>query len=120
MAVRSSSSRRATPCSGSTCNDDVARGSPHTRDVMHRRCFIAAGGALVLTVWMSGAAHSGTDLFAAPAALSQAAAGRAGGPQPEAAEPAAIERGRLVYTQNCVFCHGADARGGAEGGADLT
>jgi mono/diheme cytochrome c family protein len=30
-------------------------------------------------------------------------------------DPAVIERGRAVYSTNCAFCHGADARGGASG-----
>src|SRR5262249_9100772 len=34
------------------------------------------------------------------------------------ADPAVVERGRLLYSTNCAFCHGADARGG-EGGANL-
>jgi cytochrome c oxidase cbb3-type subunit III len=47
---------------------------------------------------------------------------RAAGPGPAEAngEPAAITRGRSAFTQSCGFCHGADARGGAEGGSDLT
>ena len=47
---------------------------------------------------------------------------RAAGPGPAEAngEPAAITRGRSIFTQSCGFCHGADARGGAEGGSDLT
>jgi mono/diheme cytochrome c family protein len=30
-------------------------------------------------------------------------------------DPAAIERGRSIYSTNCAFCHGADTRGGASG-----
>src|ERR1043166_7882190 len=30
-------------------------------------------------------------------------------------DPAAIERAKAVYTPNCAFCHGADARGGTKG-----
>jgi cytochrome c oxidase cbb3-type subunit 3 len=29
-------------------------------------------------------------------------------------------QGRQIFIQNCTFCHGPDARGGAEGGPDLT
>ncbi len=32
----------------------------------------------------------------------------------------AAARGRELFVQNCSFCHGPDARGGAEGGVDLT
>ena len=35
-------------------------------------------------------------------------------------DAAAAERGRLFFAQTCSFCHGIDARGGAEGGSDLT
>ena len=52
------------------------------------------------------------------------AAGRGGGmirsaypPRPPA-DPAAVERGKGLYTVNCAFCHGSDARGG-EGGPNL-
>src|SRR5438552_5227288 len=30
-------------------------------------------------------------------------------------DPAAIERGKALYTVNCQFCHGADTRGGDSG-----
>jgi len=30
-------------------------------------------------------------------------------------DPAAIERGRALYSVNCAFCHGADTRGGDSG-----
>src|SRR5579872_772860 len=35
-------------------------------------------------------------------------------------DPAAVARGQQTYAQNCTFCHGPDAHGGAEGGVDLT
>jgi len=35
-------------------------------------------------------------------------------------DPAAAARGQQLFLQNCSFCHGPDARGGAEGGVDLT
>lgn len=35
-------------------------------------------------------------------------------------DPAAGNAGRLTFVTNCSFCHGSDARGGAEGGPDLT
>lgn len=40
-------------------------------------------------------------------------------PQRPAGDPAAIERGKGMYGANCVFCHGADARGGDGGGPNL-
>jgi cytochrome c oxidase cbb3-type subunit 3 len=36
-------------------------------------------------------------------------------PQRPPADPAAIDRGKGLYTVNCGFCHGADARGGEAG-----
>jgi mono/diheme cytochrome c family protein len=39
---------------------------------------------------------------------------------PPVVDRAAISRGQQTFLQNCSFCHGADARGGAEGGVDLT
>ena len=50
--------------------------------------------------------------------------GRGGGgmrsayPQRPPADPAVVERGRGLYSVNCAFCHGSDARGG-EGGPNL-
>jgi mono/diheme cytochrome c family protein len=34
-------------------------------------------------------------------------------------DPAAIARGKTLYDTNCSFCHGEDARGGAQGGPNL-
>ena len=46
---------------------------------------------------------------------------RDAGPAPAGApgDPA-LARGQTLFVQSCGFCHGADARGGAEGGSDLT
>ena len=38
----------------------------------------------------------------------------------QAATPTIINAGRDTFATNCSFCHGVDARGGAEGGPDLT
>ena len=51
--------------------------------------------------------------------FAQATVGQANVNGNAAANPAAA-RGQLTYTQNCSFCHGPDAHGGAEGGVDLT
>lgn len=53
----------------------------------------------------------------APAAVGQGAPGAASAAQ---IDPAAVNAGRLTFVTNCSFCHGSDARGGAEGGPDLT
>jgi cytochrome c oxidase cbb3-type subunit III len=41
-----------------------------------------------------------------------------GYPQRPPADAATIERGRMIYSTNCAFCHGNDARGG-DGGPNL-
>lgn len=53
-----------------------------------------------------------------------AAAGRQGGfaeayPQRPPADPVVLERGKALYSINCAFCHGQDARGGDGGGPNL-
>ncbi len=40
-------------------------------------------------------------------------------PARTAGDPAAVARGKIIYDTNCSFCHGEDARGGAEGGPNL-
>jgi len=60
----------------------------------------------------------------APPGAQTPPAGRGGGgmrsayPQRPPADPAVVERGRGLYSVNCAFCHGSDARGG-EGGPNL-
>src|SRR4029453_6241984 len=62
----------------------------------------------------------------------QEATGRAGGappqggqggfvayPQRPVTDPAAVERGKALFSVNCAFCHGPDARGGDNGGPNL-
>jgi cytochrome c oxidase cbb3-type subunit III len=39
-------------------------------------------------------------------------------PQKPPADPAVVTRGRQIFSANCSFCHGSDARGG-EGGPNL-
>jgi cytochrome c oxidase cbb3-type subunit III len=39
-------------------------------------------------------------------------------PQRPPADPAAVERGKVLYGVNCTFCHGVDTRGG-DGGPSL-
>jgi cytochrome c oxidase cbb3-type subunit III len=48
------------------------------------------------------------------------AGGRGAPPVGPPVDAVAAERGRLFFAQTCSFCHGIDARGGAEGGSDLT
>src|SRR5215472_13515221 len=62
-------------------------------------------------------------LFAqtAPAARPSVTGGPGGYAYPSRppGDPAAIARGRALYDTNCSFCHGEDARGGAQGGPNL-
>src|SRR5215470_9890545 len=62
------------------------------------------------------------SLFLAAAVLSAGAqqGGRGGGaaaafPKRAPADPAALDRGKAIYSVNCQFCHGADTRGGDTG-----
>jgi cytochrome c oxidase cbb3-type subunit III len=41
-------------------------------------------------------------------------------PRPIAIDPALVSSGKQIFASNCSFCHGAEARGGAQGGPDLT
>jgi cytochrome c oxidase cbb3-type subunit III len=61
-------------------------------------------GAGILAICI-GASVSGSAVLAA-------------GQQPPA--PAAAANGQRLFVTNCGFCHGSDARGGAEAGPDLT
>jgi cytochrome c oxidase cbb3-type subunit III len=56
----------------------------------------------------------------APAGSGRGRIGGAVGAYPvrEPGDPAAIERGKGIYSTNCAFCHGADTRGG-DGGPSL-
>jgi cytochrome c oxidase cbb3-type subunit III len=40
-------------------------------------------------------------------------------PQRPPADPAVVARGKTLYSVNCAFCHGPDARGGDGGGPNL-
>lgn len=40
-------------------------------------------------------------------------------PQRPPADPVVVERGKTIYSAQCAFCHGQDARGGSEGGPNL-
>jgi len=40
--------------------------------------------------------------------------------RPATSDPAQVARGKQNFLSNCSFCHGATARGGAQGGPDLT
>ena len=50
----------------------------------------------------------------------QAPAPAAPAPAQATPDPAAVARGRTVFTTYCAACHGANGRGGTEGATDLT
>ena len=84
----------------------------------------AAVGAILLA-WMSiSNAPANLRVVAAAQANNQAAsppnatAPNAAAPTSAATSP--IDKGRDTFVTNCSFCHGSDARGGAEGGPNLT
>src|SRR3712207_663014 len=58
-------------------------------------------------------------LWAVGTLMAQGQGGFVAYPQRPPGDPAAIERGKGTYGANCVFCHGADARGGDGGGPNL-
>jgi mono/diheme cytochrome c family protein len=87
---------------------------------------VLGGVALWLGVVSAQAADQGGQ-----GAAGQGGAGRAGGappggqggfvayPQRPVSDPAAVERGKALFSVNCAFCHGPDARGGDNGGPNL-
>lgn len=75
----------------------------------------AISAALVLGAAAPTKAAAGSE--AAPAASSPATPVSGDFPPPQV-DPAAAARGRQVFSVNCSFCHGSDARGG-EGGPNL-
>lgn len=84
---------------------------------MRVRTFAISVAALTMSLGI-GAQDRGAQAVQSPAA----GRGRGGGlgayPQRPAADPATLERGKGLYSVNCAFCHGSDARGG-EGGPNL-
>lgn len=61
------------------------------------------------TLWMKAASAAAFLLFAVPAVMAQSAASAPAGAMPSAAA------GRELFTAHCVRCHGAEARGTANG-----
>jgi len=66
--------------------------------------------AILVICTLGVAVHAG--------AQNRGAVPAAGYPQRPLAEPAVLERGRMLYSTTCAFCHGEDARGG-DGGPNL-
>ncbi len=91
------------------------RRDPHTS--------VGQGFWLVKAIVVLIVAAASSHLFAqtAPAARPSVTGGPGGYAYPSRppGDPAAIARGRALYDTNCSFCHGEDARGGAQGGPNL-
>src|SRR5215467_9652025 len=86
---------------------------------------IRQDGARVNNAPMRVAATLVSALAASASLLAQnpiAGSGGRGGyayPSRPPGDPASISRGKMLYDTNCSFCHGEDARGGAQGGPNL-
>jgi cytochrome c oxidase cbb3-type subunit 3 len=85
-----------------------------------RRTFLFASQVLmILAAGESLAQGQGASAPANPAGQpGRGGFGRSAYPQRPPADPATVERGKGLYSVNCGFCHGSDARGG-EGGPNL-
>jgi cytochrome c oxidase cbb3-type subunit 3 len=86
---------------------------------------LLAFGAAILAAQQStpppvqqGPPQESSQTPAAPAAAPAAPILRPAYPTRQPADPAAVQRGRQIFSANCSFCHGSDARGG-EGGPNL-
>jgi mono/diheme cytochrome c family protein len=73
---------------------------------------------LVALFWLGLGVQAQTPAPAQPAQAGRGGGGRSAYPQRAPADPASLERGKGLYSVNCGFCHGSDARGG-EGGPNL-
>src|SRR6516225_7533971 len=85
---------------------------------------ITSASVLTILLWLGGVAAQPAS---APLSGGQGQQGGGRGPitsprnaYPERLpdDPAAVERGKALYSVNCQFCHGADIRGG-DGGPSL-
>ena len=83
---------------------------------MIRLLTVLAAVGTVLLIWMSVSnARRNLHVVVAAQANNQAVS------PPNATAPTSpVDKGRDTFVTNCSFCHGSDARGGAEGGPDLT
>src|SRR5687767_1580962 len=86
---------------------------------------MGAKGALVLARRGGIGAKAAAGILAAALLGSNAFAQGRGGvasfpaQQRDPADPAVVARGRSIYDTECRSCHGADLRGGEQGGSNL-
>jgi cytochrome c oxidase cbb3-type subunit 3 len=90
------------------------------------RSLIAGAVLFVMTISVHPFAQDGPPAQGAPPAQGGAAAGRGGGgratfpaQQRAPGDPVLIARGNGLYGVHCRACHGADLRGGDQGGPNL-
>jgi cytochrome c oxidase cbb3-type subunit III len=69
-------------------------------------------------IFVAGAIQLGAQAPAEGARGGRGGAITTGYPSRPPADPVVVERGGRLYSTNCAFCHGSDARGG-EGGTNL-
>lgn len=72
--------------------------------------------AILLAISLRAKQRGNAGLQATP----QGANGPAAAANSETPDQGNAARGRLIFLQNCAFCHGSDAHGGEGGGPDLT
>jgi cytochrome c oxidase cbb3-type subunit 3 len=77
------------------------------------------GVALAASVLIQAQAPAPAPAPAPPGGRGRVAGPPAAYPPRPPADPAVLERGKALYSVNCQFCHGAEARGGDGGGPNL-
>jgi cytochrome c oxidase cbb3-type subunit III len=89
---------------------------------MRGRYLVMTAVALTYGLIVSAQEQTGVQNSAGQSQNPAGGRGRRGGmggfTQRPQADPATLERGKGLYSVNCAFCHGSDARGG-EGGPNL-
>src|SRR5438552_3067686 len=87
------------------------------------KCALIAA-AVAAFAWPAVHGAATQDPASLPAGAAQQGRGGGRGPnfpqqQRPPGDPAVIARGRALYGVNCTACHGADLRGGDQGGPNL-
>ena len=85
--------------------------------LMRRAPFGAACAIALATLTVAMLSAQGREGQAPPQGAGQG--GFVAYPQRPVTDPAAVERGKALFSVNCAFCHGPDARGGDSGGPNL-
>src|SRR5580765_2452379 len=101
----------------------------HTIISRFRRWLMRIAGTVIFLLWVAvgiaaqGGGRGGNRGGAAPAVTATPGAGNPQATFPAqqrpAGDPALIARGNGLYGANCRLCHGADLRGGDQGGPNL-